>query len=209
MAINSVLRNTYLLLSLCFFFSAAITYTAVVNSWSAPGPFMMIAGIYGLLFLVQATASSGLGILTCLMFSGFMGYSLAPMLSMVAGAHNGPAIILAATSSTALVFLGLSLYVLTTRKDFSFMFGMRMAATLVAFGLILVNFFIASSAMSLIISFLIATLSSASILMHTSMIVNGGERNYIMATVSLFVALYNLFISLLHIIMMFAGGSRD
>ena len=89
------------------------------------------------------------------------------------------------------------------------MFGMVMAATLVAFGLILVNFFIASSAMSLIISFLIATLSSASILMHTSMIVNGGERNYIMATVSLFVALYNLFISLLHIIMMFAGGSRD
>ena len=209
-AVNSVLRNTYFLLSLCLLCCAASTYLSVSVGATSPGFLMMIAGVYGLLFLVHATANSAMGIVSCLLFSGFMGYTLSPIIGLTLKFPAGSFILFTSITTTGLVFLSLSAYVLQTRQDFSFMSGMIFAGFASTFGLMLLNMLMGGiPGMFLIVSAMIALLSSASIMLHTSMIINGGERNYILATVSLFVSLYNLFVSILHILLMFSGSNRN
>ena len=164
--------------------------------------------MFGLLFMVHRTANSAAGIIFCLLFSSFMGYTLTPIIGFTLKMASGPLVLFTSLSVTGFVFLALSAYVLQTKQDFSFMTGMIMMGFMVTFGLILLNYLLGGiPALMLAISGFIAMLSSASILIHTSMIINGGERNYILATVSLFIALYNLFVSILQIMMMF--NSRD
>ena len=205
--VNSTLRNTYFLLSLCLLACSGSVYLSLVNQIAPPGFLFQIVGMFGLLFMVHRTANSAAGIIFCLLFSSFMGYTLTPIIGFTLKMASGPLVLFTSLSVTGFVFLALSAYVLQTKQDFSFMSGMTMMGFMVTFGLILLNFFVAIPALMLAISGFIAMLSSASILIHTSMIINGGERNYILATVSLFIALYNLFVSILQIMMMF--NSRD
>lgn len=207
-AVNSVLRNTYFLLSLCLLTCSAATFASIVTQ-VMPGFLVMIIGTYGLLFLVHKYADSGLGILFSLLFSAFLGFTLGPIVSYSLALPAGSFILLTSIGTTGLVFLSLSAYVLQTRQDFSFMSGMVFIGFMVVFALMMLNFIFNIPAMFLVISAFIAMLSSASILLHTSLIINGGERNYILATVSLFVAIYNLFLSILQILMFFSGSSRD
>lgn len=163
--------------------------------------------MFGLLFLVHATARSAWGIATTFLFTGFMGYTLGPILEHILYSYsNGGAIVGTALGATGFIFMTLSAYVLVSRKNFSYMGGMLMVAIMVAFMCSIAGILFSMPFMQLIISGVFALLSSALILFHTSSIIHGGERNYILATVALYIALYNLFISLLHILSIFSGN---
>ena len=149
-----------------------------------------------------------MGLVSCFAFTGFLGYTIGPMLNMVIGAGGGDLVIMA-MAGTAAIFFALSGYVLVTKKDMSFMGGMMMALVIVALVAMVANLFLQIPALGLAVSSLFILLSSGMILMQTSSIIHGGERNYILATVTLFVAIYNLFTSLLHLLMAFAGGGDD
>ena len=206
-AVNATLRNTYFLLSLCLLACSGSVYLSLLLLAPAPGFLTQIIGMFGLLFLVHKTAHSAAGIFVAMLFSAFMGYTLTPIIAHTLNMAAGPTILFTSLSTTGFVFMALSAYVLQTRQDFSFMTGMTLMGFLVTFGLILLSAFLPTTILTLAISGMIAMLSSASILLHTSMIINGGERNYILATISLFISLYNLFVSILQIMMMF--NSRD
>jgi modulator of FtsH protease len=205
---NDVLKNTYLLLSLSLLFSSATAYLAVTLNARHPGLIMLLVVTYGLMFLIHALKNSALGIAAVFLFTGFMGYALGPLLNYVLHLNNGGNIVIMSLFSTGVIFLGLSGHVLMSKKDYSYLGGMLfigIATAILAsfvgilFGLPLAH--LASSALFILIS-------SGMILFETSQIIHGGERNYILATVSLYVSLYNLFVSLLHIFSAF-GGSRD
>ena len=202
--INSVLRNTYTLLAMTLAFSAVIAAATMALNLPRPGLLITIAGVYGLMFLVYKTANSSMGILSCFAFTGFMGYTIGPMLNMVIGAGGGEYVVMA-MAGTATIFFALSGYVLVTKKDMSFMGGMVFALAIVALVAMVANIFLSIPALGLAVSSLFILLASGMILMQTSSIIHGGERNYILATVTLFVAIYNLFTSLLHLLMAFGG----
>ncbi len=204
---NKVLRSTYMLLAMTLAFSAAVAGVSMALNLPHPGIIITLVGFYGLLFLVHKTANSGAGILSVFALTGFMGYTLGPILNMVVGAGGGE-MIMTALGGTALIFFALSGYVLTTKKDMSFMGGMLFAGFWVLLIAVVANLFLQIPALSLAISALFILFSSGVILMQTSDIVRGGERNYIMATVTLYVSLYNIFISLLQLLMAF-GGNDD
>ncbi|MFT4924883.1 MAG: modulator of FtsH protease [Phenylobacterium sp.] len=203
--INKVLRNTYSLLAMTLLFSAVVAGIAMSLNVPHPGFIISLVGIYGLMFLVHKTANSGIGVISIFAFTGFLGYCIGPMLNMVIGSGGGDLVMLA-MGGTALIFFSLSGYVLTTKKDMSFMGGMMTALVVVLIVGMIANIFLAIPAMSLAISALFILLSSGMILMQTSSIIHGGEKNYILATVTLFVSIYNLFTSLLHLLMAFGGG---
>ena len=206
LATNKVLRNTYLLLSMTLFFSAM---TAGLSMYLDLPPFGMIitlVGFYGLLFLTSKFSDRALGILFVFALTGFMGLTLGPILNMYIQAFsNGHELIIMALGGTGTIFLGLSAYALTTRKDFSFMGGFLLTGVLVAFlaGIGAIVFSIPS--LSIAVSAMFILLMSGMILWETSNIIHGGETNYIRATVSLYVSLYNLFLSLLQILGIFGG----
>jgi modulator of FtsH protease len=208
LATNSVIRNTYILLGASLLFSAAMA--AVAMATNAPSLGLGTLLIYfGLLFLVNATKNSGFGIVSVFALTGFMGYTLGPMLNMYLYTFvNGQQLIFTALAGTGMIFFALSAYALITRKDFSYLGGFLMAASLILLLGIVVQIFFPMPAMMLLMSAGFILFSSGIILFETSQIIHGGERNYIMATVSIFVALYNLFISLLNILSIF-GGNRD
>ncbi len=203
--INKVLRNTYSLLAMTLAFAAAVAGTTMALNLPHPGLIITLVGFYGLLFLVHKTAESGAGVLSCFAFTGFLGYTLGPILNMVIGAGGGE-LVMFALGGTALIFFALSAYVLTTKKDMSFMGGMMTALFVVLIVGMIANIFLSIPALSLAMSALFILFSSGAILMQTSSIIHGGERNYILATVTLFVSLYNIFISLLNLLMAFAGN---
>lgn len=205
--VNKVLRNTYMLLALTLAFSAAVAGVTMALNLPHPGFIITLVGFYGLLFLVHKTADSATGLLSVFAFTGFMGYTLGPILNMVLGAGGGD-IIMTALGATALIFFALSAYVLTTKKDMSFLGGMMMAGFVVLLVGVVANIFLQMPALSLALSGLFIMFSAGAILMQTSAIIHGGERNYIMATVTLFVSLYNIFISLINILMAFGGGDE-
>lgn len=208
LATNSVLRNTYFLLSLTLLFSAATAAFAVATN-AQPGLILMLVGMFGLLFLVTRLRNSAWGILATFAFTGFMGYTLGPVLnSVMTNFANGGQIVVTALGATGAIFLVLSAYVLTTRKDFSYMGGFLFAAITVAFLAGIGGMLFNIPMLQLVVSGAFALLSSGLILFHTSQIVNGGERNYIMATISIYIALYNLFVSLLQLLSVF-GGNRE
>jgi modulator of FtsH protease len=209
LATNAVLRNTYLLLSLTLLFSAGVAAFAMATNAPYPGMIISLIGIYGLMFLTYKLQNSSAGLLAVFALTGFMGYTLGPMLNMVTSSYaNGQEIIFMALGGTGVIFLGLSAYALTTRKDFSFMSGFLVVGTLVAIVGMIALYFFQIPAMYLAFSALIVLLSSGWILWQTSAIIHGGETNYIIATVGLYVQIYNLFISLVQLISAFSGN-RD
>ncbi|TEI00415.1 Bax inhibitor-1/YccA family protein [Pseudomonas aeruginosa] len=203
--VSGVLRNTYGLLALTLAFSGLVAYVSQQMRLPYPNVFVVLIDFYGLFFLTVKLRNSAWGLVSTFALTGFMGYTLGPILNMYLGLPNGGSVITSAFAMTALVFFGLSAYVLTTRKDMSFLSGFITAGFFVLLGAVLVSLFFQISGLQLAISAGFVLFSSAMILYQTSAIIHGGERNYIMATISLYVSIYNLFISLLQIFGI-AGG---
>jgi modulator of FtsH protease len=200
LATNAVLRNTYFLLSLTLLFSGGMAAFATATNAPSLNIFVLIIGMYGLMFLTMWLRNSAWGIASIFAFTGFLGYTLGPILNYyIHNFANGGELIMLALGTTGAVFFSLSAYILTTKKDMSFLGGFIFAGMITAIVLMVASIWIHTTALQLAISGLFTLLSSAMILYHTSAIVNGGETNYIMATISLFVALFNLFLSLLQI----------
>lgn len=204
---NKVIRNTYTLLSLTLAFSALTAGIAMVAG-APPMPwFLILGGYFGLLFLTSALRNSAWGIAAVFALTGFMGYTLGPLLNFYIGAYsNGSQLVLMAFGGTATIFLGLSGYALTTRKDFSFMGGFIFAGVLVAFLAGLGAMVFSLPGLALAVSAMFILLMAGFILYQTSEMVHGGETNYILATVALYVAIYNIFTSLLHLLGVFGGN---
>lgn len=202
---NKVLRNTYSLLAMTLAFSAVVAGITGMLNLPHPGILITLVGFYGLLFAVHKTANSAMGLVMVFALTGFMGYTIGPILNMVVAA-GGADIIMLAMGGTAAIFFALSAYILTTKKDMSFLGGMMVAGFVVLVVAFIANLFLQLPALHLALSAMFILFSSGAILMQTSAIVNGGERNYILATVTLFVSLYNIFISLINLLMAFAGG---
>jgi len=205
-ATNKMLRNTYLLLSMTLLFSATTAGLSMYFNLPHPGMIITLVGYFGLLFLTSKLSNSVWGLLSVFALTGFMGITLGPILNMYLNTFtNGNELIMTALGGTGIIFLGLSVYALTSRKDFSFMGGFLMVGILVAFlaGIGAIVFSI--PALSLAVSAMFILLMSAMILYQTSAMIHGGETNYILATVSLYVSIYNLFLSLLQILAAFNG----
>jgi len=203
---NKVLRNTYMLLSMTLLFSALTAGISATLNLPHPGIIITLVGYFGLLFLTSKFQNSSLGLVFVFALTGFMGYTLGPIISAyLTMFSNGSELVMMAMGGTGVIFLGLSGYVLTTRKDFSFMGASLMIGILVAFLAGLAAMFFNMPALSLGVSVMFILLMSGLILYQTSEIIHGGETNYIMATVTLFVSIFNLFTSLLHLLGAFAG----
>jgi modulator of FtsH protease len=203
---NKVLRNTYLLLSLTFLFSAFTAYVAYATAARPLGLLVTLVGVYGLMFLTQALRNSVWGLVATFAFTGFMGYTLGPLLSFyMAAFSNGPQLIATALGGTGMIFFALSGYALTTRKDFSFLGGFLFVGVMVAMLAMIAGIFFQIPALQLMISAAFVLISSGLILFQTSEIIHGGETNYISATVGLYVSIYNLFVSLLNLLSAFSG----
>jgi len=200
LASNRVLRNTYALLSLTLIFSALCAGAAVAFRMPPLGMLVTMVGYFGLLFLTTRFSNSSLGLLFVFALTGFMGLTLGPIISLYLSIPNGDQIVMTAMGGTGVIFLGLSGYVLTTRKDFSFIGGFLMVGILVAFLAGIASVFLHMPGLSLAVSAMFILLMSGMILYQTSEIIHGGETNYILATVTLFVAIYNLFLSLLQLL---------
>jgi modulator of FtsH protease len=206
LATNKMLRNTYMLLSMTLLFSALTAGLSMVLNLPHPGIVLTLVGYFGLLFLTTKLRNSAWGLLSIFALTGFMGLTLGPIINMYLHAFtNGSQLVMTALGGTGVIFLGLSGYALTTRKDFSFMRGFLMVGVLVAFLAGLGAIFFTIPALSLAVSAMFIVLMAGMILFQTSEIVHGGETNYIMATISLYVSIYNLFLSLLQLLGVFGG----
>ncbi|HAT7072065.1 TPA: BAX inhibitor (BI)-1/YccA family protein [Legionella pneumophila] len=206
LATNKVLRNTYLLLSLTFIFSALTAYVAFISGARPMNPLLMIVGVYGLMFLTQALRNSVWGLVSVFAFTGFLGYTIGPLLNYyITGFSNGPQIVATALGGTGMIFFALSGYALTTKKDFSYLGGFLFVGVMVALLAMIAGIFIQIPALQLVISAAFVLISSGLILLQTSAIIHEGETNYIMATIGLFVSIYNLFVSLLNLLSAFSG----
>jgi modulator of FtsH protease len=206
LATNKMLRNTYMLLSMTLLFSALTAGLSMMMNLPHPGVVITLVGYFGLLFLTTKLRNSAWGLLSIFALTGFMGLTLGPIINMYLHAFtNGSQLVMTALGGTGAIFLGLSGYALTTRKDFSFMRGFLLVGVLVAFLAGLGAIFFTIPALSLAVSAMFIVLMSGMILFQTSEIVHGGETNYIMATISLYVSIYNLFLSLLQLLGVFGG----
>jgi len=205
LATNKVIRNTYVLLSMTLLFSALTSGISMVLNLPHPGLLITLGGYFGLLFLTAKFRDSALGLAFVFALTGFMGYTLGPILSAYLAMPNGGQVVMIAMAGTGAIFLGLSGYALTTRKDFSFMGGFLMVGILVAFLAGLGAIFFEMPGLSLAVSSMFVLLMGGLILYETSNIVHGGETNYIMATITPFVSIFNLFTSLLHILGFMSG----
>lgn len=197
---RKVLRNTYMLLSMTLIFSAGVAGLSMAFNWPHPGIILTLVGYFGLLFLVEKTKNSAMGIVSVFALTGFMGLTLGPIVSMYAKLDGGTNMIAMALGTTGLIFLAMSGWVLSTGKDLSGMGKTLMVGILVAFALSIGNLFLGLPMISLAVSAMFIMLMSGLIAYQTSAIIHGGETNYISATVTLYVAIYNLFLSLLQIL---------
>ena len=206
LATNKLIRNTYTLLSMTLLFSAFTAGLSMVFNLPHPGILITLAGYFGLLFLTSALRNSAWGIASIFALTGFMGLTLGPIISAyLTMFSNGAELVVTALGGTGAIFLGLSGYALTTRKDFSFMGGFIMVGVLVAFLAGIGAAIFGIPALSLAVSAMFVLLMSGFVLYQTSEMIHGGETNYIMATIGLYVTIYNLFTSLLHLLGAFAG----
>lgn len=205
LATNKVVRNTYSLLSMTLMFSALTAGASMALNLPHPGLLLTLGGYFGLLFLTSKFRDTGLGIAFVFALTGFMGYTLGPILNAYMGMANGAQIVTTAMAGTGVIFLALSGYALTSRKDFSFMGGFLVTGILVAFLAGLGAMFFEMPGLSLAVSAMFVLLMSGLILYETSNIIHGGETNYIMATVTLYVSIFNLFTSLLHLLGFMSG----
>jgi len=202
--INRVLKNTYMLLSLTLLFSAAMAGLAMALNVRPLGLVVTLVGWFGLLFLTAKFRNSLLGLPLVFAFTGFMGFTLGPIVDLYINAlPNGGQVVLTALGGTGVIFVGLSAYALTTRKDFTFIGGMLFVGIMVAFVAGLAAVVFSMPALSLAVSAMFVLLMSGLILFQTGQIIHGGETNYIMATITLYITIYNLFTSLLHIFGLF------
>lgn len=206
---NSVLRNTFLLLSLATLFSAACAYFSLISGARPIGFISMMVIYMGLVFGIHAFKNSSLGLVLVFAFTGFLGYTLGPILNIYLNfVSNGPAIVSTALFGTAGIFGGLTCYATVTKEKFSYLGGFLSVGTLTVIGLALLNTFVFQLPIfALILSCGILLISSGWILFELSAIIHGGQTNYILATVHIFVQLYNIFLSLLQILQAFS--SRD
>lgn len=200
LASNRVIRNTYLLLSLTLLFSAVTAGASVALNLPHPGIIITLVGYFGLLFAIHKLQNSGAAVGLVFALTGFMGYTLGPIISRYLGLPNGGEVVMQAMGATAVIFVGLSAYALTTKKDFSFMGGFLTVGILLAFIAGLAALFFEIPALSLAVSAAFVLLMSGLILYETSNIIHGGETNYVLATVTLFVSIFNLFTSLLQLL---------
>ncbi len=200
LASNKMIRNTYMLLSMTLLFSALTAGLSLAMRLPHPGMIITLVGYFGLLFLTTKLRNSGWGLLSVFALTGFMGYTLGPIIGYYLGLPNGGQTVMMAMAGTAVIFLSLSGYALTIRKDFSFMGGFLMVGILLAFFAGLAAIFFEIPALSLTVSAAFVLLMSGLILYETSNIIHGGETNYVMATVSLYVTIFNLFTSLLQLL---------
>ncbi len=205
LATNRVIRNTYILLSATLLFSAVTAAAAAALKLPHPGLIITLVGYFGLLFATHKLKNSGWGLVSVFALTGFMGYTLGPIISHYLGLPNGGQTVMMAMGGTAAIFLGLSGYALTTRKDFSFMGGFLMVGILLAFLAGLAAIFFEIPALSLTVSAAFVLLMSGLILYETSNIIHGSETNYVLATVTLFVSIFNLFTSLLQLLGFMSG----
>lgn len=201
LATNKVLRNTYMLLSLTLLFSGL---TAALSMFLNMPPMTYLISIIGgmviAMFVLPRFANSTAGIGIVFLITGLLGFGLGPMLTMYASLPNGGNIITLSLAGTGAIFMGLSAYALTTRKDFSFLGGFLMVGFLLVLLAALANIFLQIPAMSLMISAVVIMIMSGFILYDTSRIINGGETNYVLATIGLYMTIFNIFISLLQIL---------
>jgi len=200
LANNKVLRNTYALLSMTLLFSAMTAGISMALNLPHPGILITLVGYFGLLFATAKFRNSSLGLVFVFALTGFMGYTLGPILSSYLSLPNGSQIVTNALLVTGVLFLGLSGYALTSKKDFSFMGAFLMVGIIVGFLAGLAALFFEMPGLSLTVSAIFVLLMAGLILYETSNIIHGGETNYIMATVTLYVAIFNLFTSLLHLL---------
>jgi modulator of FtsH protease len=203
---SRVLRNTYALLSMTLLFSATVAGVSVALKLPSPGIMLTLVGYFGLLFLVYKQRNNIWALPAVFALTGFMGYTLGPMLSQTLSLPGGGQIVTMALATTGVTFLALSAYVLKTRRDFSFMGGFLFAGMIIALLAGLAAVFMQIPALGLVVSAMVALLSAGLILYETSRIVNGGETNYVLATVGLYVSIFNLFTSLMSL---FGFGAGD
>jgi modulator of FtsH protease len=201
LASHKVLRNTYLLLSATLAFSALVAGISYALGLPYLGPWITLIGYFALLFAVHKTADSAWGLAWVFALTGFMGYTLGPIISLyVRAIPDGHTIVATAFGITALAFTALSAYAIRSGRRFSFMGGFLMVGILTAFVLGIVSLVFSMPALSLAVSGMFVLLMAGLILYETGEIVHGGETNYIHATVTLYVSIYNLFTSLLHLL---------
>jgi modulator of FtsH protease len=205
LATNKVIRNTYILLSMTLLFSALTAWLSIALNLPHPGMLLTLVGYFGLLFLTTRFRNSALGLVFVFALTGFMGLTLGPIVNLYLHLPNGHQIVMMALGATGVIFLGLSGYALTSRKDFSFMGAFLMVGVLVAFLAGIASVFFTMPGLSLAVAAMFVLLMSGMILYETSQLVHGGETNYIMATISLYVSIYNLFLSLLQLLGAFSG----
>ncbi len=207
LATNKVLKNTYLLLSMTLIFSSITAYFGIISGTSQGGALVStIAAIVMLWFVLPRTANSAAGIPVLFVITGLLGYGLGPMLSYYLSMTNGPSIVMTALGGTGVIFLGLSGYALTTKKDFSFMAGFLMVGLFVVIAASIANIFFAMPALQLAVSAAVIMIMAGFILFQTSSIIHGGETNYIMAAAGLFLSLLNMFQALLHLLGAFSNN---
>jgi len=202
---NKLLRNTYSLLAMTLVFSAMTAGLSMAFNLPHPGLIITLIGYFGLLFLTAKLRNSVWGLASVFALTGFMGFTLGPIVNAYLGLPNGHEIVMQALGGTGIIFFALSAYAVKSQKDFSFMGGFLFVGILVAFLAGLAAVFFEMPGLSLAVSAMFVLLMAGLILFETSQIVNGGETNYIMATVTLYVSIYNLFTSLLHLLGAFSG----
>ena len=203
---NRVLRNTYALLAMTLLFSAGVASASAALKLPGPGVVLMLAGAFGLLFAIHKLKNSVWALPAVFALTGFLGYTLGPVLARQLALPGGAQVITMALGATGATFLALSAWVLTTRRDFSFMGGFLFAGMVIALLAGLGAIFLQMPALALAVSAMVALLSAGLILFETSRIVNGGESNYVLATVGLYLSIFNLFTSLLSL---FGIGGSD
>lgn len=209
MSTNAVLRNTYMLLSLTLLFSAAAASVAVITNAGIGSSLIAFILSFVLLFVTSALRNSGWGIVSVFAFTGCMGYSLGPMLNyFIHGYSNGGQLIVTALAGTGVTFLLTSAYIITTKRDMSTWGKFLMVGLVVCIIATLANIFLKMPAMQLAISSALTFISVMLMMYDTSRIVNGGEQNYIMATISLYIDIQLLFQNLLSLLGVF-GGNRE
>lgn len=203
--INKVLRSTYALLALTLLWSAVTASVSVAVGAPHLG-FITLIVFFGLLFAVHKTANSGWGLVWTFALTGFLGFSLAPLLSAVLSMQNGGALVAQSLGITAVAFFGLSFYTVTTKRDFSFLTGFLIVGFFVIVGSWIVSLFYWTTLMSQVLAGICILFGAALILWETSAVVRGEETNYIRATVGIYVGIYNIFSSVL---LLFGLGGDD
>ena len=205
LATNKVIKNTYILLSGTLLFSAVAAYAGVVSGIGHGVALVAsIAAIAMLWFVLPRTANSAAGIPVLFAITGLLGFGLGPVLNYYLSVN--PSIVMTALGGTGVIFLGLSGYALTTRKDFSFLGGFVMVGMLVVLGAAVLNIFLGIPALFLAVNAAVVMIMSAFILWETSSLIHNGETNYIMATAGLFLSILNMFQALLHLLGAFGGN---